>query len=152
MSQEARLAETVERLIASIVRQRGAIPGPEPRQLTTIQALTLVTLADGGPLRLGALADALGTTDATASRTVDALEAPGFVRRARDPRDGRGVSVELTPAGRREVRRRRRRMAAMVGELLKGMSGRDQDRFVASLGDLNELLLASDRLPAAVAR
>ncbi len=150
MTEAERLAEAVERLIASIVRQRSAIPGPEPRQLTTIQGLALMTLA-AGPLRLGALADGLGTTDATASRTVDALEGPGFVRRARDPRDGRGVSVELTPEGRREVRRRRRRMAAMVGELLKGMSARDQDRFVALLGDLNELLLASDRLPAAAA-
>ncbi len=151
MTESERLAEAVERLIASIVRQRSAIPGPEPRQLTTIQGLALMTLADAGPLRLGALADGLGTTDATASRTVDALEGPGFVRRARDPRDGRGVSVELTPEGRREVRRRRRRMAAMVGELLKGMSARDQDRFVALLGDLNELLLDSDHLPAAAA-
>ena len=145
MSQEARLAEAVERLIAVIIRQRSAIPGPEPVQLTTTQALALLTLADEGPLRLGALADRIATTDATASRTVDALEAAAFVRRVPDPHDGRGISVELTGEGRGEVRRRRRRMAAMVGELLRGLWPAEQRRFVDLLDDLNELLVAAER-------
>jgi DNA-binding MarR family transcriptional regulator len=148
--QEARLAEAVERLIAVIIRQRSAIPGPEPRQLTTTQALALVTLADEGPLRLGTLADRIATTDATASRTVDALEAAEFVRRAPDPVDGRGITVEVTAAGRREVRRRRERMAAMVGELLKDLGPEEQGRFVDLLDDLNELLISVERQPAHV--
>jgi DNA-binding MarR family transcriptional regulator len=150
VSQEARLAEAVERLIAVIIRQRSAIPGPEPRQLTTTQALALLTLADDGPLRLGTLADRIATTDATASRTVDLLEAAAFVRRVPDPRDGRGISVELTGEGRREVRRRRKRMAAMVGELLRGLPPAEQRRFVDLLDGLNELLVAAEREPAGV--
>ena len=146
--QEARLAEAVERLIAVIIRQRSAIPGPEPRQLTTTQALALLTLADEGPLRLGTLADRIATTDATASRTVDALEAAQFVRRVPDPADGRGISVELTTTGRGEVRRRRERMAAMVGELLKDLGSAEQRRFVDLLDDLNELLISVERDPA----
>ena len=148
MSQEAMLAEAVERLIAVIIRQRGAIPGPEPRQLTTTQALALLTLADEGPLRLGTLADRIATTDATASRTVDVLQRAGFARRVRDPADGRGITVEPTPEGRREVVRRRKRMAAMVGELLKGLRPAEQRRFVDLLDDLNELLVAAERKPA----
>lgn len=150
MTEAERLAGAVERLIAVVVRQRGAIPGPEPQQLTTIQSLALLTLADLGSLRLGALAELLGTTDATASRTVDVLEAAKLVRRARDPKDGRGISVEITREGRSEVRRRRRRMAAMVGELLKGMSDADQERFVDLLGGLNDLLTADEGEPLAV--
>ena len=145
MSEEARLAEAVERLVAVIIRQRSALPGPEPRQLTTTQALALLTLADEGALRLGALADRIATTDATASRTVDVLERAGFVRRVRDPHDGRGVSVEVTREGRSEARRRRRRMAAMVRELLRGMRPADQRRFVVLLGGLNDLLSAAER-------
>jgi DNA-binding MarR family transcriptional regulator len=150
MTEEARLAEAVERLIAAIIRQRSGLPGPEPRQLTTTQALALLTLADEGSLRLGALADRVATTDATASRTVDVLERAGFVRRVRDPLDGRGVTVEVTPAGRGEVRRRRKRMAAMVGELLKGLHPVEQRRFVELVDGLNELLVASDRTAAPV--
>ena len=150
MTEEARLAEAVERLIAAIIRQRSALPRPEPRQLTTTQALALLTLADEGSLRLGALADRVATTDATASRTVDVLERARFVRRVRDPLDGRGVTVEVTPAGRGEVRRRRKRMAAMVGELLKGLHPVEQRRFVELVDGLNELLVASDRTAAPV--
>jgi DNA-binding MarR family transcriptional regulator len=148
VSQDARLAEAVERLIAVIIRQRSAIPGPEPRQLTTTQALALLTLADEGPLRLGALADRIATTDATASRTVDVLERAGFVRRVPDPADGRGISVEPTAKGSEEVAARRRRMAAMVGELLKGLGPDEQRRFVDLLDGLNELLVSAEREPA----
>jgi DNA-binding MarR family transcriptional regulator len=150
VTHETRLAEAVERLIAVVIRQRSAIPGPEPRQLTTTQALALLTVADEGRLRLGALADRIATTDATASRAVDVLEAAAFVRRVPDPLDGRGISVELTHQGRREVRRRRQRMAAMVGALLNGLRPDEQRRFVDLLDGLNELLVAVERESARV--
>ena len=38
-------------------------------------------------------------------RVVDRLETQGLVKRARDPLDGRGVLVHLTPAGQRAGRR-----------------------------------------------
>ena len=145
MSEETRLAEAVERLITVIIRQRAAIPGPE---LTTTQALALLTLADEGPLRVGTLAERIATTNATASRAVDVLEAAAFARRVRDPRDGRGITVEVTTEGRREVRRRRKRMAAMVQELLRGLRPAEQRRLVGLLDDLNDLLVAADRDPA----
>jgi DNA-binding MarR family transcriptional regulator len=143
------LAAAIERLIAEIMRRGGSI-GAEPSPLSTTQALMLRVLADHGPLRLGTLAVLMGTTSATASRTVDVLERAGFVRRVRDPLDGRGVTVEVTPAGRGEVRRRRKRMAAMVGELLKGLQPVEQRRFVELVDGLNELLVASDRTAAPV--
>ena len=71
-----------------------------------MQGVALVTVA-AEPLRLRALAERIGTTDATASRTVDALESAGLVRRASAPDDGRGVVVHVTPAGRRRLEERR---------------------------------------------
>jgi DNA-binding MarR family transcriptional regulator len=47
------------------------------------------------------LAGGLRLSHSRTVRVVDKLEARGLARRARDPVDGRGVLVELTPAGRR---------------------------------------------------
>ena len=47
------------------------------------------------------LASGLRLSHSRTVRVVDKLEARGLARRARDPVDGRGVLVELTPAGRR---------------------------------------------------
>lgn len=47
-----------------------------------------------------ALAEFLGTTKGTASQTVRALEAKGYVRRGSDARDRRIVALDLTDAGR----------------------------------------------------
>jgi DNA-binding MarR family transcriptional regulator len=139
-----RLAEAVERLIAVILRQRSSIGGTEPRPFSTTQVVALSAVADAGSLRLGALADLLGTTDATASRTVDFLEGQGLVRRERDAGDRRGVHVAITDEGRAEIEKRRTRLAAMVGELLRGLPAADQRRFVDLLGELNELLAVAD--------
>lgn len=139
MSEAAHLAAAVERLVASVMRQGGAV-GAEPSPLSTIQAFTLRVLLDEGPLRLGTLAGHLGTTNATASRTVDTLEAMRLLRRSPDPADGRGVIVELTRAGEDWVALRRDALEDMVGELLLGMRPRDQVRFVELLTQLNDLL------------
>jgi DNA-binding MarR family transcriptional regulator len=140
----SRLAEAVERLIAVILRQRAAIGGNEPKPLATTQVVALTAVADAGSLRLGSLAELLGTTDATASRTVDVLENAGYVRRERDAGDRRGVHVEITDLGRDEVDKRRARLTAMVGRLLSGLPDDDQRRFVDLLGELNALLAVAD--------
>lgn len=136
------LAGAVERLIAAIARQRGTVGG-EPSQLTTTQGLALGALADAGSLRLGGLAELIGTTDATASRTVDALESAGLARRAPDPTDGRGIHVEPTSRGRREVEARRERLAALLAELIRGLGAEEERRFVQLLTGLNEVLRQS---------
>jgi MarR family transcriptional regulator, negative regulator of the multidrug operon emrRAB len=50
------------------------------------------------------LAGGLRLSHSRTVRVVDRLEQQGLARRARDPADGRGVLVELTPAGRRAGR------------------------------------------------
>ncbi len=133
------VAEAVEGLIAALARQRHG-RDPEPGSLSTFQSLTLARLVDEGPVRLGSLADALGTTDATASRTVDGLEARGLAERRPDPNDARGVIVAATAAGGTEVRRRRRALQRLAARALRDLSPDEARRVAAALVDLQALL------------
>jgi DNA-binding MarR family transcriptional regulator len=147
VSEAERLAGAVERLVGGVMRQGGAV-GAEPSPLSTTQAMTLRILADEGPLRLSRLAERLGTTGATASRTVDVLEAMRLLRRLPDPLDGRGVLVDLTAGGERWVRHRREALVDMAAELLHGLRPGDQRRLVELVSQLTELLAGADRATA----
>jgi len=138
---DARLvADAVEGLIAALVHQRRSTRDPEPGELSTFQSLTLASIVDLGATRLGSLADALGTTDATASRTVDVLELHGFATRRPDSGDGRGVIVEPTPSGRSEVRRGRRRLTRLAERALADLGPEEARRVSAALVELRLLL------------
>lgn len=135
-----RVAAAVEGLLMALVRQRRGERDPEPGSLSTFQGLMLMRLADDGPVRLGSLADALGTTDATASRTVDALESRGLAARRPDPGDARGVLVAATREGAAEVRARRRRLARLAGRALDDLSADEARRVANALDELRALL------------
>ncbi len=135
-----RLAGELERLFCVLARRRGLPHEDEGHRLTTTQRLALLLLADRPPLRLGALADEMGTTDATASRTVDALEEAGLVRREPDPADRRCVLVGINERGLALVDERRARLAVSLARGLAGMPEEDKERLVALLGELNHLL------------
>lgn len=138
---DARLvADAVEGLLGVLVRQGRPGRDPEPRELSTFQGLALTAVVDLGAMRLGSLADSLGTTDATASRTVDVLELHGLAVRRPDTGDGRGVLVEATALGRSEVKRRRRRLIRLSGRALEGLTPEETRRVTAALVDLRVLL------------
>ncbi len=134
------VADAVEGILAALVRRRRSTRDPEPGELSTFQTLMLASIVDHGAARLGSLADALGTTDATASRTVDVLELHGFAVRRPDGGDGRGVLVEATTAGRREVRRGRRRLTRLAERALGDLSSDEARRVAAALVELQLLL------------
>ena len=56
-----------------------------------------------GEMESRELAQAVGVSRPTATGVVTTLEGRGFVRRKKDPRDGRMVLVSLTPAGKRKI-------------------------------------------------
>lgn len=143
------LASAVERLLTALTAQRGVLGDVEPSPLSTFQAVALGVLVDRGPLRLGVLADALGTTDATASRTVDVLTAHDLAERRVDPVDGRGVLVAATPAGLDSVDLRRRRLALLLESLAGGMAPDEGERLVGLLEELSRLLDGESAEPAA---
>jgi DNA-binding MarR family transcriptional regulator len=134
------VAGAVEGLVATLVRQRRAASDPEPGELSTFQAVALSTIVDRGSMRLRSLAETLGTTDATASRTVDVLQGHGLAMRRPDPGDGRGVVVEASPEGKAEVRRRRRRLERLAARALGDLSHDEARRVAAALAELQSLL------------
>jgi DNA-binding MarR family transcriptional regulator len=157
-SDRARLAVELERLI-TLVRRRGGPHDVDDPPLAGTQRLALSVLVADSPLRLRALAERIGTTDATASRTVDALVALGLVRRERDPSDGRGVLVVATPKAVDLVAERRARLVATLEQGLAGMSRADRELLVSLLAELNDVLDptvrahgSAERGPAVAAR
>jgi len=135
-----RVAEAVGGLLAALTRQRRPSGDPEPGTLSTFQSIVLSALADHGPVRLGSLADALGTTDATASRNVDVLERHGLAERRPDPDDARGVVVAATSEGLAEIRRRRRQLERLAQRALDGLSADEARRVADALVELQTLL------------
>jgi len=135
----ALLAVELERLI-TLVRRRGGPHDADDPPLAGSQRLALSALVAGSPLRLRALAERIGTTDATASRTVDALVALDFVRREPDPADGRGVLVVATPKAVEFVAERRARLVGILEQGLSGMTRADRERLVSLLAELNDVL------------
>jgi DNA-binding MarR family transcriptional regulator len=125
-----RMAEGIVRLRAEIIRRRGPEGETIGAELTTPQALAL---------RMGALAEALGVSVATASRTVDTLEARGLVRRETDPVDARAVRVAPTARGRREHAARRARFVDALERLMDELSEHERRQLAESLETLNRL-------------
>ncbi len=134
------VADAVEGLVATLVRQRRAASDPEPGELSTFQAIALATIVDRGSMRLGSLAETLGTTDATASRTVDVLEGHGLAQRRPDPGDARGVIVDASAEGKADVRRRRRRLERLAARALGDLSHDEARRVASALAELRTLL------------
>ncbi len=73
---------------------------PGTRKLLSARQGSILDHLDGvEPTGLAELARHMGVTASTMSLSVDRLERRGFVRRQRDPRDGRRVALRLTAAG-----------------------------------------------------
>lgn len=139
------LAGAIEQLLTALVQQRGALGDVEPSPLSNFQATALGVLVDRGPLRLGALADTLRTTDATASRTIDTLAQLGLANRNDDPTDRRGVLVAATSTGHEAVGMRRSRLALLLESLAADMEPPEGQRLVELLEELSELLVRHGR-------
>lgn len=135
-----RVADAVVGLLAALTRQRRQAGDPDPGTLSTFQAVALSALVDQGPVRLGSLADTLGTTDATASRNVDVLERQGLAERRPDPEDARGVIVAATSEGLADVRRRRRQLERLAQRALDGLSPDEARRVADAIVELRMLL------------
>src|SRR6266851_3176605 len=114
--------------------------------LTTTQRLALIELVDGGPLRLGALAERIGATDPTVSRAMDGLVDAGIVERQADPHDRRAVLHLATAKGRGWVERRRGEVSAALDEALDRLPAADRVRLLRLVSRLNdELRVTSTR-------
>lgn len=147
MTAPERLALEIERLFTTLAARRGAIGEAEAAPLTATQRVALLAVVDSGPLRLGEVADRLRTTDPTATRTVDVLQALGLVDRIPDLTDRRATQVVATAQGEERVAQRRALLVDLVREPLEQLGSRQQQLFVDLLAELNDVLARPDFLP-----
>jgi DNA-binding MarR family transcriptional regulator len=111
--------------------------------LTPSQASVLARVEHEGPMRMGALAEAEGTSAATVSRLVDTLEAQGLVVRAPDPADRRASVVQLSAQGGNLLDELRMRSTRALRRALEQV---DADGRTAIARALPVLAVLTDRL------
>ena len=128
------------------------------QQLTPSQLSLLARIAQAGPLRLGALAEAEALSPAVVTRTVDALVGLGLVDRLPDPRDGRAVLVATSSRGGELLARMRVTGNAVLRDALEGLP-EDRRALIADavpaledLVDLLQLTAPGVRAPEPVVR
>jgi DNA-binding MarR family transcriptional regulator len=125
-----RLSRTVQEAYHGDLRAYG---------LTYSEYVALHTLRVAGPPYRATpteLNRVLGLSSGGVTKIVDRLEEAGLVRRAPDPRDGRGVRVALTARGRRLAARIFDAGLAKYAEKLAHLGSAERRRLVESLGTL----------------
>jgi DNA-binding MarR family transcriptional regulator len=104
MTEASVQAPTIEEIATHLERVIQLDPSPTPpdwvtANLTFGQLRVLFLLRDDGPVSIGALADRLGVSLASASETIDRIERHQFVVRRHREDDRRVVECRLTARG-----------------------------------------------------
>jgi DNA-binding MarR family transcriptional regulator len=114
-----------------------------------VQLQALAVLA-GGDLRMRELAHRLGLATSTVTRLVDRLEAAGLAERRSERPDRRSVLVGLSAHGHDALKAVRRRLRALLRELTRNLTPREQAEFLRLLTKLGERLAPRMLEPAPV--
>jgi DNA-binding MarR family transcriptional regulator len=121
-----------DEFFAAIRRARGrAAAEIEKEGLSLAQFQLLYAFADRGgaeSLSVGALAEAAGVAQPTATRMLDALERAEAIERRPSKADRRSVAVHLTPKGRRALNRKRKLVAAKRKAVYESLPAGDRKR------------------------
>jgi DNA-binding MarR family transcriptional regulator len=91
--------EEAAELRVILVRLQRQLRARSDNYLTPSQGSVLARVEQSGPLRMGALAEAEGTSPATVCRLIDSLAQDGLNERVADPLDGRASLVQASPEG-----------------------------------------------------
>jgi MarR family transcriptional regulator, lower aerobic nicotinate degradation pathway regulator len=103
--------------------------------LSVVQIRMLGVLRDREPSML-ALAGHLGLDKSSTTGLVSRAEKRGLVRRARDSRDGRSVSVRLTAQGRVVVNACARDVEREIAGLIAPLPDRTRRQLVSSISEI----------------
>jgi DNA-binding MarR family transcriptional regulator len=118
---QARLA-----MVRESIAERIGVSGTQYTML-----MSVLHLQGTAGVSITALAEYLEVTGPHVTGTIGKLVAGGFVRKAVNPKDRRGVLVKLTPAGRKKLLHAFEFISAVNDRLFEGV-GREEYRAVAS--------------------
>jgi DNA-binding MarR family transcriptional regulator len=90
------------------------------------QVAALATVERHGPLSPSELAELERIKRPTATRIIGHLEDAGLLERVRDPEDGRGSILSVTPAARTHLKRLRARKTAYIASRIAVMDPEDR--------------------------
>lgn len=105
----------------------------KPHDLTTakMRALTILTISPG--LTINELAELAVVEQSTMSRTLDALETQGLVRRQSRTTDMRVRELHITEAGRTAFAEFWPALYGLYADLFEGIDADEYDRFIETL-------------------
>ncbi len=127
LSRAVRTVAIVSRVFEQVCRKAG-VSLPQYRLLLFLRH---------GPKRAGELAARAAIKRPTLTAIVAGLEKEGRLTRIADEQDGRGVRIEITPAGMEAVTTTEIRLGEVVEELC---SLGDHERLLNALDDLAEIV------------
>ncbi|WP_118136358.1 MarR family winged helix-turn-helix transcriptional regulator [Oceanicella sp. SM1341] len=107
--------------------------GLKANGLTTAQMRALATLVSIGPVTINELSVLSVFEQSTMSRTLDAMEAAGFVRREASETDSRVRLIHVTDEGRRTFENAWPAMHAVYSAMFDGVGADERAAFVATL-------------------
>jgi DNA-binding MarR family transcriptional regulator len=114
-----RLRWTITRLARRLRQEAGTELGPS-------QVAALATIERHGPLSPSEVAEVERIKRPTATRILRHLEEAGLVERVKDPEDGRGSILSITPDGRSHLKRLRARKTAYLASRLDKLDPEDR--------------------------
>jgi DNA-binding MarR family transcriptional regulator len=107
-----------------------------PDRLSWTAFVGLWVLWVWGELEAASFAEAVGISRPTATGVLRTLEQRGWVRRRKDPSDGRRALLRLTPVGERKIAELFPRFNAAEAQLAETLTDGQQDQLAAMLRSL----------------
>ncbi|OGX35530.1 MAG: hypothetical protein A3C36_05490 [Omnitrophica WOR_2 bacterium RIFCSPHIGHO2_02_FULL_52_10] len=126
------IAEEVAMLMPMIAR-RILLGFFQSVSITQTQIFTIITIAEGAPIRLSELSQKLNISAPTVTGIVDRLEKLAYVRRIPDRADRRAINVDLTPKGRALAQKFKSTIKSKWKELLAQLPEKEQEQYAAIL-------------------
>jgi DNA-binding MarR family transcriptional regulator len=136
---QATAADMAGRLRLSATRLARRLRKQADTGLSPTQLSALATIANAGPLTLGALADREQVAPPTVTRVVTKLEDDGLVVRAKVKGDRRVFHVSATPAGTALLDASRYRKTAWLAARIELLTPDDRARLDAALDVLDAI-------------
>jgi DNA-binding MarR family transcriptional regulator len=135
-----RAVPAVDDFVTALLTASRVLVGVSARSLaevegtvTVTQFRTLVVLESNGEINLGRLAELLKVNSSTAMRMIDRLLVAALVTREDNPANRREVLLELSPQGRRLVRKVTARRRAEIASIVSAIPLDRRDELIEAL-------------------